>query len=184
MSFYPSLMASFLFYCFCPVSLFQPAPHEFYMSVCEVEHNAQTEALEIAIKLFTDDLEKALEQQGTERLHIGTEKESAKTNQYIYQYLQNAFTLTNHGDTLHFEYLDKEIEEDATWCYVEVLNVKKVDTITITNRLLIELFDSQINLVQVKANNQKKNSIFRKNHVTELFVFQPDEQVSDFGLQR
>ena len=45
--------------------------HPFYISVCSINHNIDTNTLEISFQFFTDDLEQALEINGTGQIYLG-----------------------------------------------------------------------------------------------------------------
>mgnify|MGYP000135582919 CR=1 FL=1 len=64
------------------------ATHEFYVSICNIQHNTEAATLEITLKIFTDDFEKALEQDSGKALHLGTPKEDSKADELIRDYLQ------------------------------------------------------------------------------------------------
>ena len=145
--------------------------HEFYLSLTEIEHNAESKSLEISIKLFTDDLELALEGSGAPKLGIGTDDESPATNTYIESYLQNHFRLSVNGKSIDYNYLGKEAELDATWCFVEVENVKKVQTIEVENSIFIEVFDTQTNMINLFINGRKKSGLARKGNTKLVFEF-------------
>lgn len=131
--------------------------HPFYISVCNIDHNADTRALEITFKIFTDDLEQALEAQGTGRLNLGGENESEDAEKYIGRYLALHFEIIADGQLLQGEFLGRETELDVTWCYVEITDVPSLKTITVTNTLLVEEFEGQTNMVHIKVGDQKKS---------------------------
>ncbi|MDZ7269276.1 MAG: hypothetical protein ONB48_16980 [candidate division KSB1 bacterium] len=145
--------------------------HPFHVSVCQVDHNPQTQALEITFRLFTDDLEEALLAQGTGRLMLGDSREAPAVDRYLFNYLKHAVVFVVNGDTARFQYVGRETETDVTWCYVEILKIAQVKKIAITNRLLHELFEDQINLVHVKAGGKLKSLQLRRGHATDTLEF-------------
>ncbi len=136
--------------------------HEFHLSLMEIDHNTEKKTLQIAVKLFTDDLTVALEKPGGVKLHIGTPNEPPKANELIANYLKQHVLLKVNGKDVVFNYLGKEAETDATWCYLEVQNVAKVQTLEVQNTLLLESFDDQTNMVNLKINGRKKSGLARK----------------------
>ncbi len=137
--------------------------HPFYVSICSIDHNAKTKSLEITFKVFTEDLESAVEAQGAERLRLGSENESPKSDQYIQTYLKKRVTIQVDGDTMAFSYVGKEIETDETWCYAEVASVPSVSKLTIRNSLLMERFEAQQNIVHVKVRGKQKSLVLWKD---------------------
>lgn len=147
------------------------AVHPFYVSVCQVDHNPDTGALEMSFRIFMDDLELALETMGTERLRLGTERESEKADHYIGRYLARHVVIEINGRSVSTAFLGKEVDPDAIWCYMEVENIPVLESMTMTNSLLLETFEDQVNLVHVNANGQKKSLVFDSQQVTQTLDF-------------
>jgi hypothetical protein len=76
-----------------------------------------------------------------------------------------------NGKPTKFTYLGKEAELDATWCFVEVKDVKKVQTIEVQNTLLLEAFDDQTNMINLNINGRKKSGLARKGSKNLKFEF-------------
>ena len=147
------------------------AAHPFYISVCQVDHNPDTAALEMSFRIFMDDLELALETMGTERLHLGTEREAEKADLYIGRYLARHVVIEINGRRVSSAFLGKEVDPDAMWCYMEVENIPVLESMTMTNTLLLETFEDQVNLVHVNANGQKKSLVFNQQQVRQTLDF-------------
>lgn len=145
--------------------------HEFHLSLTEISHNTENKTLEISIKLFTDDLLTALQQTGAPKMELGTENEPPAANEYIESYLKRHFKLTINGKPTDFTYLGKEAELDATWCYVEVKDVKKVQSLEVENNFLLEAFNDQTNMVNLNISGRKKSGLARKGNTRLKFEF-------------
>lgn len=145
--------------------------HPFYVSICQIDHNPEVKSLEITFKIFTDDLERALEAQGTGKLYLGDARESPEADRYLHNYLKNQVEIVVNGDTTAFRYVGKEVEMDVTWCYVEIAQVTEVKKIAVTNRILLEIYEEQTNLVHVKAGDRQKSMLLRKGKVTDTVEF-------------
>ncbi len=159
------LLIAFIISCLAAFS------HDFYVSICQIDYNPKTESLEITLKIFTDDLEKALETQGTGTLHLGTDKEPEEADDYISAYLQKNFRLILNGDTVAMEYLGKEVEIEATWCYIEIPYSSKVKTLQVRNHILMEIYDNQTNIVHVKSNGRQKSLLLSKSNPEDKVKF-------------
>ena len=145
--------------------------HPFYISVCQVDHNPDTGALEMSFRIFTDDLELALETMGTDRLRLGTERESEKADLYIGRYLARHVEIEINGRRVSASFLGKEVDSDAIWCYVEAEDIPVLETMTMTNTLLLETYEDQVNLVHVNANGQKKSLMFDGQQIRQTLDF-------------
>jgi len=145
--------------------------HPFYISVCQADHNPDSSALELSFRIFTDDLEQALEAMGTDRLRLGTEREAEKADLYIGRYLARHVEIEINGQRVSAVFLGKEVDTDAIWCYLEVEQIPVLNTMTMTNTLLLETFEDQVNLVHVNANGQKMSLVFNGQYVKQTLDF-------------
>ncbi len=148
------------------------AIHTFYISITQVQYNEDTDAIEVSMKLFTDDLEKALEARTTERLYLNTEKENKKADLLLREYLKRHFKITVDDKEHEINFLGKEYEDDATWCYIEVKNIGgKLEKINIQNSTLTDTFDGQANLVHCSYKGKKKSLLFKKDSSSKDAIF-------------
>lgn len=136
----------------------EKSSHDFHISKCQIEYSAPSEAVQITMHLFLDDLEEALRQQGMDKLFLCSEKEHPKAEQYLFQYLQQQFKLLVNEENVSYEFVGKEQSEDlqAVWCYLEVTNISTFKSIEVRNSILMEVFADQQNIVQIAAPNNKQ----------------------------
>lgn len=126
--------------------------HPFYVGVAEVAYDQEDQRIEVAVKLFTDDLERALrEAYNAPVLDIAGENESSLTDSLIQEYLGEHFHITTNGKRIPMRYLGREGNVDASWVYIYFPTSKAPTTATIAFTAFFELFDDQRNLVHVKA---------------------------------
>lgn len=137
--------------------------HAFFVTISEVEYNATEKSVEISIKVFTDDLEKGLNTRFSGRENLNTSQESPQANAHLQTYLSEKFGITVNGVAQTCQYIGKEKEDDATWCYLEVKNVAAVSSVTVKNTLLMELYESQNNIVHVKVRGTSKSMMLKRN---------------------
>ncbi len=132
--------------------------HEFHISKCLVEFNESEQALQMSMHIFIDDLEEALRQKGADSLFICTEMEATDAESYMKQYIEKNFLIEVNGQRLKFEFLGKEISEDmaGVWCYLEILEVKGIQKLKITNNILLEVFEDQKNVISIIGPNSRK----------------------------
>jgi len=146
--------------------------HDFFVSITQIDHSEEAQSLQLTFKFFTDDLEKVLEEQGTGKLYLGTEKEAEETNTYIQRYLLQKIELEVNDTLVDLTYLGKEQEEDVTWCYMEVEKIKKVESLKVRNQLFLETFEEQTNIVHTHIHQQKKSLLLSKGHVSEKLLYE------------
>lgn len=145
--------------------------HDFHVSVTQIDHNQGSQTLEIAIKMFTDDLEKVLETQGTPRLFLGAENEHEKTDEYLVKYVNTRFSLRVNGEEVALKFIGKEVENESAWSYFEVMDIDSVKTIEVTNRIMLETFDDHSNLVHLSVSGKKKSALLKIGHTSEVVRF-------------
>lgn len=148
--------------------------HDFHASKCIVEYSASDQALQISMHLFIDDLEEALRRLGADKLYICTDREDPKAEIHLFKYLQQHFKLMVDEKNYDYEFVGKEISEDlqAVWCYLEITGLSSVSSLTITNDILMEVFDDQKNIMNITGPNKKRGFfLFQKGQSTNSVKF-------------
>ncbi len=133
--------------------------HEFYVSLTEIRYNTDSARLEISIRLFPDDLDCALLHNYGVTTHLATELESPADDALLVRYLLHHFSIHSEGDPLVLNYLGKEPEADAVWCYLESDPVGKPEILEVKNTILTDEFEDQVNIVQVYYLDWNKGSL-------------------------
>ena len=148
--------------------------HAFHLSKTDMVFQPKEKTLQITMHLFIDDLEIALEKQGKKSLSVGTEKEKSGTNELITNYLQQNLNLTINNKKMPFSFVGKEPTTDrqALWIYLEVKDLKNIKTLTVENKVLMEVHTDQKNMVQIMVPSKKANSfVLEKGKTTETATF-------------
>jgi hypothetical protein len=65
-----------------------------------------------------------------------------------------------------FQWVGKEIENDITWCYLEIKNMDDFWTANILNTIFIPNFTDQLNISHFQKDGQIQTVM---NHKTEVF---------------
>ena len=150
------------------------AVHAFHVSKCQVEYNEGEQALQISLNLFIDDLEEALRRQGAGKLQLCTPREAPDAENHLQRYLRRHFIIRVNGKALDYTFIGKEISEDqaAVWCYLEITNVQKFRELSVTNNLLLEVFEDQKNIVSIAGPGKKQGVLlFQEGKETESLTF-------------
>ena len=148
--------------------------HDLHISNCEIEYKEEDTTLQISLRIFIDDLELALVNRGAEDLFLCTKREHTEAEVYILDYLHDMVKLEVDGQTIEYDYIGKEMSDDlaAVWCYLEIENIDINTSMTIENRILMDLYDDQRNIVKVKLSKTKK----------EHFLFDPSDYKGEIQL--
>lgn len=157
---------SILFYTGCLwalLLLLSASPkHDYHVSVTQMKYNPAAKIFEVSIKVFTDDLEKAL---GMANDKVFSVRNNDHNDTYVSNYLQKNFMLMADGKINAFKYIGKEEEQDATWIYIEVPFSPTTVASKLRNSIFSEVFDDQVNMTNIKIGSEKKTILFKKNQL-------------------
>jgi hypothetical protein len=133
--------------------------HPLYVSVTEINHNATDKTLEISCKLFTDDFEKALDSSTHKKTDLTTPVDKAEAGKLVAGYIKSHLTIQVDGKPVTLEFVGFEKEHDAVWSYFQVSKQAAAPKkIVLTNTILYELYDKQINLMHVSVAGNRKST--------------------------
>ncbi|HKI89712.1 MAG TPA: DUF6702 family protein [Draconibacterium sp.] len=138
--------------------------HPLHVSLCQVNFKKQEKTFEISVKIFADDLLKALEAQNIPDLYLGEKNENPKSDEYIFDYLKKNISFKINGNKTEYIYIGKEMEDDAMWCFIQINNVGELNQIEVTDLILTEIFDDQNNIVEVNNGEKILNLLLNKKN--------------------
>ncbi len=148
------------------------ANHPFHVSVCDIEYDAESQALQISQRIFMDDLEEGLEAfHKLEMVDTYKPKDPDQLDSLIAVYLKAKLFIRVDGKDVDFNYLGSELEGDARWAYLEVSNIPSVKEAEISNLILTETFDDQENIVHFKVRGKLKSHRLSKDEKVVTFKF-------------
>ncbi len=145
----------------CLLSLTATA-HAYHASIMDVQYNSQKQQLEVALKVFTDDFEKALA--SGQPAAVSLDKlSSAQAASLTTALLRRSVAFgTKPGETLPIQFIGLEKEKDAHWVYFAIkMPPRPATTIYLRHRLLLDTFRDQMNIVNIEAGGQKQSALFR-----------------------
>lgn len=157
---------------FILIALFCTALHPFHISITDIEFDEEAKSIEIAQKIFTDDLQVALNAFSTEKTDLLDKSQKEANDLLIRKYLSDNIHIEINGKPTDFEFLGTQREGDATWCFMEIPKTKKLKSIKVKNTLLFEMFEDQMNLVHVKRNDEIKSMRLIKGKNEKAFVYE------------
>ena len=127
-----------------------------------MEYDSERKAIEVQKKIFFDDFEIALKKKNNlDKFDILKSKTEIVDN-YIEAYLKENIFFEVNNKVYDINYLGHEYINGTINCYYEVLKVKKIKNIIITDRSLFSSFDEQENLIYFEMMN-KLSTIRLKN---------------------
>lgn len=147
--------------------------HKYYISVTNLTYSEKDEAIQITSRVFIDDINSVLEERYGIKVAFDSEEETEIANEYLEKYFKTKFVIGVNGDIKEYEFLGKKYEDDLMICYLEVSNIKlsELKSIEVQNKILMDLFNEQQNIVHFKLKGQKKSIILIKENDKGMLKF-------------
>ena len=144
--------------------------HNLHLSVLEIQWNKDATKLECALKVFTDDIQVSI---ANVQLDSRWENKDYLTVQKArtVHYLSNSLLFQAPGN-LSLSLIGEEVEGIVTWYYFELelhYSQRMIDkegaskyVLELENRLLLDQFDDQENIVHVIEGDEKESFLLDK----------------------
>ena len=145
--------------------------HPYYVSVTEIKHHAKSQSLEVSCRIFSDDLEQAINKLGGAKVDVLKPKNKAELEQLIAKYIPQHLKISTNGKPVQLQFVGYEQESEATWCYFEAKNVKSAKRISIHNDILYAEHPEQINMVHLNVGGERKSTKLDNPESRALFSF-------------
>lgn len=152
--------AKYLFFglLFILASSFHFKKHPYYISVVDMKYNAQQKSMQISTRLFTNDLEDALEKTHHKKMDVLNPKNKAEIDSILFSYIKQRFHISINKKDQTLNYIGYEREEESIWTYLEIKKVIAPKNISITTKLLYDYLPSQVNIIHTEINGVNKSS--------------------------
>ena len=145
--------------------------HKFYVSITKIEYVKEKKSLQIITKIFTDDIEDALQQRYDPSISLDTKKETEAADEYLQKYILQKLNIKVNGKPVQLNYIGKEYDLDMLVAYIEVTNVPNLKSIEIENKVLMEMFPEQQNIIHLKTTNSRKSLMLDKDESSGKLKF-------------
>lgn len=141
----------------CLLTLMSFTTHKFYVSIYQIEFSAEKKRLEITSRIFIDDINEALKQAYQRPVHMGEPTESASDREMFRKYMDDRFQLVINGRKYSLKYHSSEVEGNILISYFSIPGIDKIQSIKVSNHALMEIYESQQNIIQFEANKVKRS---------------------------
>ncbi|AVI51284.1 hypothetical protein C5O00_08890 [Pukyongia salina] len=145
--------------------------HKFYVSITMIEFVEEKESLQIISKIFTDDIEDALQERYDKSLRLDSNKETKKEEMFLKEYLKKKIHFNVNGKPVNYTYIGREYEIDITKVYLEITGVSQVESLEVSNEVLMELFEEQQNIVHFKNGDSRRSLVLEKEYPKGMLNF-------------
>ena len=164
-------MLKWIIILFLTLSPVNQQEHKFYLSLTDIVYDQEEERLKITCDVFIDDFQNLLEKRYQRNFLLVKGDEYNYTQKYIKKYLADKFSIRLKGEKLQIKYLGKDYRDDKLRFYLYANNIKPFDQIGITNKILMDLFEDQKNMIQVDNGSKTKSLLLEKNRSEGLLKF-------------
>jgi hypothetical protein len=137
-----------------------PAPlaaHPLHTSVAILDYERQKGTIDLSIRVFADDFERAAAQRSARR-------SAAQRNESpLLAYIRASFLVTDGaGRPVPLEWCGWRRQGDLVWLCFRSRNVARGD-LTVADHIFHDLYDDQINVVQARNGGHSTNLLFTKS---------------------
>ena len=132
--------------------------HPFHVSVTEINHNAKDKTLEISCKIFTDDFEDALTKKYKTTVDLVKPKDKSAMDKLVSDYIKKHLFVKTDNKPASLSYIGFEKEDEAVYSYFQVDNVPTVKKIDVTNSILHDFSEQQINIIHCTVGGKRQST--------------------------
>lgn len=136
--------------------------HKFYVSTTNVEYVKEKSTIQIITKIFTEDIEQALQERYNSSISLNSKKETKTDEDYLIRYLLQKIKIKANGAPVTLNYIGKEYDIDITKVYFEIKNISELISIEIENKVLIGMFSEQQNIIHIITPDSRQNLLLDK----------------------
>ena len=152
----------------CIVLLMSFTLHKHYISMTKIDYAPEEKALQITMRFFIDDLEKAVEERNGTKLSLTTSEENKNSNVLIERYIRQKFKVFVNEAEMKFTYLGKQYENDEVYFFLEINEVNEINSIAVQNSMLFEIYEEQQNYIKISIEKVNKTFILVKANDKEM----------------
>ena len=145
--------------------------HKYYISVTQINYIEEKQSVQITSRIFIDDIENVLRNRYDETVTLAGKDEPKEVDKYVEQYFKEKFLIHINGKSTLINFLGKEYDGDIMRCYLEIENVKDIETFEVSNQVLFDLFQDQQNIIKTKIYTKQKSVILTKHHYSAMLNF-------------
>ena len=151
--------------------LFAFGLHKYYISLTKIDYIKEKEEVQVTMRFFIDDVEKALNDRFKKDFELDTKEELEKTDVFLNLYIKQKFKIKINGQDMNYTFLGKEYDNNIMYIYLDMTGIKSITAIEVTSRMLYEEFPEQQNYIKLNINGRKKTFLLRKDSDKDMLKF-------------
>ena len=161
---WPARLA-FLLALACPALL--AAAHPGHASMAEIELNPKSGNLEVALCVWPEALERAIQTGDRPPLRLEAPDElEAEVDRRIVALLARRFVVRDaEGRILKIRWVGKQVDVKRCWLYFEIIGAAESSRLVLENQLFVDQHPDQVNGVTMIGRGPKKSWLFSRDVV-------------------
>ena len=161
----------FTFSFFVYLLFVQSTIHPYYVSTLEIDYRPDRMALQITMRVFTDDWQLMLNTHYDKTLRLDPDTDTEKVLTHSSDYFQQHLELKLNGTDVTPSVLGKEYQDDQLLLYLEIAGVAELQTLAVSNRILFAELEGQQNIVRIKTPTKRKSFLQSQGRARDVFRF-------------
>lgn len=161
----------FAFSFFVYLLFVQSTIHPYYVSTLEIDYRPDRMALQITMRVFTDDWQLMLNTHYDKTLRLDPDTDTEKILTHSSDYFQQHLELNLNGTDVTPSVLGKEYQDDQLLLYLEIAGVAELQTLAVSNRILFAELEGQQNIVRIKTPTKRKSFLQSQGRARDVFRF-------------
>ena len=135
--------------------------HPFHATYTEVDWNAKSKVLEVALRVQPEDLDRVLSLRAKRKIDVEKTKDVDKL---IQKYLAEVFLVEPKlKQPVAIRWIGKEVSSKEAWLYFEIPRPQGIEGLKLLNRIFLEILPDQVNTVRVRQGRQRVTLRFDRN---------------------
>ena len=147
----------------------QATIHPYYVSTLEIDYRPDRAALQITMRVFTDDWQLMLNTHYDKNLSLDPDTDTEQMVIHSTDYLQQHLELKLNDTDVTPSVLGREYQDDQLVLYLEVAGVAELQTLAVSNRILFTELEGQQNIVRIKTPTKRKSYLQTQGRARDLF---------------
>jgi hypothetical protein len=143
--------------------------HPYYVSTLEIDYRPDLSALQITMRVFTDDWQLMLNTHYDKNIRLDPDTDTEQVVTYSADYLQQHLELNLNAKEVTPIVLGREYQDDQLVLYLEVAGISELQTLAVSNRILFSELEGQQNIVRIKTPTKRKSYLQTQGRARNLF---------------
>lgn len=147
--------------------------HAYHSTLLELRLNPAKQQVELSLKVFADDFEKALSQGRPQAVDLRSPLALPLAETYLRQHLKLSLPAGAHQMRLPLDLrlLGLQPESETYWLYAKATLPHPTTELEVAQGVLLDLYPDQANIVNAESNGKKISHLFRNGQEQFIFTF-------------